>query len=336
MDNRDVIISTRIRLARNLRNYPFPCRMTKDQAQQITEKIKSAILDGGSALAGRFKYIDMSQLTQEQAVSLVEKHLISPEMVSDKPGRGVLLLDDETVSIMINEEDHIRLQVILNGLDLNRAYDIANKLDTLLDESLSLAFNDRLGYLTQCPTNIGTGMRASVMLHLPALQEAHTMGRIAENLSKLGLTLRGTYGEGSEAKCAMYQLSNQVTLGISEQTAIENLKNITMQLVAQERNSRETMVENIRTKDIISRSMGILSYAKLISNEEAMSLLSNIRLGIATKTVEDIPFDVIDKLLIDIQPATLMCREGKRLTPQERDAVRAELISQTLGKYTGK
>lgn len=336
MDNRDVIISTRIRLARNLRNYPFPCRMTVEQARQITEKIKAAILDGGSALADRFKYIDMAQLTQEQAVSLVEKRLISPELVTDKPGKGLLLLDDETVSIMINEEDHIRLQVILNGFELNKAYDIANKLDTMLDESLSLAFNDRLGYLTQCPTNIGTGMRASVMLHLPALHEAHAMGRIAENLSKLGLTLRGAYGEGSDAKCAMYQLSNQVTLGISEETAIENLKNITMQLVAQERNSRETMVESIRTKDIISRSCGILLYARLINNEEAMSLLSNIRLGIATKTVDEVPFEVIDRLLIDIQPATLMCKEGKRLSPQERDALRAELISQTLNKYIGK
>lgn len=336
MDNKDVIISTRIRLARNLRNYPFPCRITGEQARQITEKIKAAILDGGSTLAGKFKYIDMAQLTQEQAVSLVEKRLISPELVTDKPGRGILLLDDETVSIMINEEDHIRLQVILNGFELNKAYDIANKLDTMLDESLSLAFNDRLGYLTQCPTNIGTGMRASVMLHLPALHEAHAMGRIAENLSKLGLTLRGAYGEGSDAKCAMYQLSNQVTLGISEETAIENLKNITMQLVAQERNSRETMVESIRTKDIISRSCGILLYARLINNEEAMSLLSNIRLGIATKTVDAVPFDVIDRLLIDIQPATLMCKEGKRLSPQERDALRAELISQTLNKYIGK
>lgn len=333
MDNREVIISTRLRLARNLKNYPFPCRMTPEQAQQVAKKVKEAVLDGGSVLADRFRYIDMAELTQEQAVSLVEKHLISPEFISEAPGRGLLLLDDETVSIMINEEDHIRLQVIMDGLDLNKAYDIANKLDTMLDETLSLAFNDKLGYLTQCPTNLGTGMRASVMMHLPALQEAHAMGRIAENLSKLGLTLRGTYGEGSEPKCAMYQLSNQVTLGISEQTAIDNLKNIALQLASQEKSSRESLVQNIKTRDAISRSFGILRYAKLISNDESMRLLSNLRLGAAEGVIEKIPLEEIDKLIRETQPATLMSNAGKRLTPAERDSARAEMISKALSKY---
>lgn len=332
MDNRDVIISTRIRLARNLRNYPFPCKMSKEQTQQVVQKVKDAILGGGSVLADRFSFTDMSQLTQEQAVSLVERHLISPEFISDTPNKGLLLLDDGTVSIMINEEDHIRLQVILNGFALSEAYDIANKLDTMLDETLSLAFDDKLGYLTQCPTNLGTGMRASVMLHLPALQESHAMGRIAENLAKLGLTLRGTYGEGSEPICAMYQLSNQVTLGISEQTAIENLKNITLQLVSQEENSRKTLLENIRMQDIISRSYGILNYAKLISNDEAMKLLSNVRLGIAGGMIDGMDIATVDKLMIDIQPGTIMSNEGKRLSPNERDAARAKLISKAFSK----
>lgn len=306
--------------------------MNKEQMQQVVEKVKDAILNGGSVLADRFSFKDMSQLTQEQAVSLVERHLISPEFISDTPNKGLLLLDDGTVSIMINEEDHIRLQVILNGFALNEAYNIANKLDTMLDETLSLAFDDKLGYLTQCPTNLGTGMRASVMLHLPALQESHAMGRIAENLAKLGLTLRGTYGENSEPVCAMYQLSNQVTLGISEQTAIENLKNITLQLVSQEENSRKALLENIRMQDIISRSYGILNYAKLISNDEAMKLLSNVRLGIAGGMIDGIDIATVDKLMIDIQPGTIMSNEGKRLSPNERDAARAKLISKAFSK----
>lgn len=322
----DVVISTRIRLARNLYDYPFPCKLNDEKKCKVANIIKEAVLENHSAISDKFKYIQMSELTQEEAVSLVERHLVSPEFISDRQGRGLLLLDDESVSIMINEEDHIRIQIIKDGMDLESAYDLADKIDTLLDEQLNFAFNDQLGYLTQCPTNIGTGMRASIMMHLPALKESNAVGRIASSLSKLGLTIRGIYGEGTEPKGAIYQLSNQVTLGISEQEAINNLRDIAYQLITQERNAREALAKNIIIQDKIYRSFGILQYAALLSNDECMQLLSNLRFGMESGIIDNMDFKTINRLFVEIQPATLMKNIGKKLTPQERDRIRAELV----------
>ncbi len=330
-DVNDVVISTRIRFARNLREYPFPCRLSDEKKRRVASIVKEAVLEGHSAISDRFRYIQMSELTQEEAVSLVERHLVSPEFISDRQGRGLLLLDDESVSIMINEEDHVRIQVIQSGMKLEDAFSLADKIDTLLDERLNFAFNEKLGYLTQCPTNIGTGMRASLMLHLPALQESGVMGKLAGSLSKLGIVIRGMYGEGSEPYGAVYQLSNQVTLGITEQEAIKNLRDIAMQLVVQERNAREKLSENINILDDIFRSYGILLYAKLVSNSECMKLLSNIRFGVEMGLFE-IDLDILNRLLIEIQPATLMKNVGKKLTPAERDHIRAELVRTALSQ----
>lgn len=329
-DVSDVVISTRIRFARNLRDYPFPCRLSDEKKCRVASLVKEAVLDSHSAISDRFRYIQMSELTQEEAVSLVERHLVSPEFISDRQGRGLLLLDDESVSIMINEEDHIRIQVIKDDMNLEAAYDLADKIDTLLDEQLNFAFNDKLGYLTQCPTNIGTGMRASLMMHLPALKESNAIGRISSSLSKLGLTIRGLYGEGTQPRGAVYQLSNQVSLGISEQEAINNLRDIASQLITQERTAREALSKNIVIKDKICRSFGILQYARLLSNDECMQLLSNLRFGIETGLIGNIDFYTINRLFIEIQPATLMKNIGKKLTPQERDRIRAELVRTAL------
>lgn len=248
--------------------------------KKVIEKVTSAIRDSNSSIASDFNLIKLDDLTEAQGVSLVERHLVSPEFISETEGRALLLSKDESMSIMINEEDHIRLQVITDGLSLEQAYDTADKLDTLLDENLEFAFDDKLGYLTQCPTNLGTGMRASVMLHLPALEKSRTIGRIAGNLSKLGLTIRGAYGEGSEPSGSLYQLSNQVTLGISEKAAIENLENITKQLVSQERQARERLAKSIDIQDSVSRSLGLLKSAMVMTHDEALKLLSNVRFGI--------------------------------------------------------
>ena len=194
-DQGDVVISTRVRLARNLEEYPFPCRLT---------------------------------VTRSQAVSLAERHLVSPEFVSDRAGRGLLLTDDEAISIMLCEEDHIRLQVMMAGLALKEAYSVADKVDNIIGSKLNYAYDDRIGYLTQCPTNLGTAMRASVMLHLPALTRCGQIGKLAATVSKLGLVIRGAYGEGSSPRGDIYQLSNQITLGISEETALDNLQSITL------------------------------------------------------------------------------------------------------------
>lgn len=326
----DVIVSTRVRLARNLRGYPFPAKLDLDGRQTVNELVRNAVQNGNSAIRDRFQYIEMEKLTEPEAVSLVERHLISPEFASEREGRALLLMDDESVSIMINEEDHVRLQVMQQGLSLSQAYEMADKLDTLLDESFSFAFDDRLGFLTQCPTNLGTGMRASLMLHLPALQESGAMNRIAMNLSKLGLTIRGIYGEGTSPKGAMYQLSNQVTLGLSEQAAIDNLKDIAMQLVAQERSARDSMARHIETLDAVGRSMGILQNARILTNDEFMKLISNVRLGIGMGVIKDVSFDTINALTIEAQPATLMKEAGKILTPAERDERRAQLVKEKL------
>lgn len=325
-----VVISTRVRLARNLKDYPFPCKLSQQGREKVIEKVKSAVKDSNSSAASDFSFIKMSELTPQQSVSLVERRLVSPEFVGDTDGRALLISSDENLSIMINEEDHIRIQVIRQGFSLDEAYDIAEKLDTLLDENLDFAFNEKLGYLTQCPTNLGTGMRASVMLHLPALEKSRAISRIAGNLSKLGLTIRGAHGEGTEPKGALYQLSNQVTLGISEKAAVENLKNITEQLVAQEKIARERLCKSIEIQDTISRSLGLLRSALVMTHDEALKLLSNVRLGIASGQITDVKTETIDKLMTDVEPATLTVNSKKNLTAEQRDITRATLIRETL------
>ena len=316
------VISTRVRLARNLKDYPFPCRLSEQGRKKVIEKVTSAIRDSNSSIASDFNLIKLDDLTEAQGVSLVERHLVSPEFISETEGRALLLSKDESMSIMINEEDHIRLQVITDGLSLEQAYDTADKLDTL--------FDDKLGYLTQCPTNLGTGMRASVMLHLPALEKSRTIGRIAGNLSKLGLTIRGAYGEGSEPSGSLYQLSNQVTLGISEKAAIENLENITKQLVSQEQQARERLAKSIDIQDSVSRSLGLLKSAMVMTHDEALKLLSNVRFGILSGQIKDVTADVVDSLMEKIEPATLMVNSGKNLSAQERDIERAKILREAL------
>ncbi len=328
--NSDVVISTRIRLARNLKDYPFPCRLSAQGREKVIDNVKSAVKNSNSPVASDFSFIKMSELSSQQSVSLVERRLVSPEFISDSERRALLLSKDESLSIMINEEDHIRLQVIKNGLSLEDAYDTADKLDTLIDENLEFAFDENLGYLTQCPTNLGTGMRASVMMHLPALEKSRAISRIAGNLSKLGFTIRGAHGEGTEPKGALYQLSNQVTLGISEKAAIENLKNITNQLIAQENQARERLCKSIEIQDNIGRSLGILRSALLITHDEALELLSNVRLGITSKQITDISTETIDKLMLAVEPATLTVNSKKNLSAHERDIERAEILREAL------
>lgn len=324
------VISTRVRLARNLKSFPFPCRLNAQDKEKVIEKVKNAVENSNSPISKEFSFIKMSELTPQQGVSLVERRLVSPEFISESQGRALLLSKDESISIMINEEDHIRLQVIKKGLSLEEAYDVADKLDTLLDENLEFAFDEKLGYLTQCPTNLGTGMRASVMLHLPALEKSKAVGRIAGNLSKLGLTIRGAHGEGTEPNGALYQLSNQVTLGISETAATENLKNITMQLVSQENQAQTRLCSSIDIQDAISRSLGLLNSALVISHDEALTLLSNVRLGIVSGQITGISAETVDKLMLAVEPATLTVNLNKQLSPHERDIERAKLIKAAL------
>lgn len=326
----DVIISTRIRLARNLADYPFPCKLDVAKRKEIAQKVKLAVENSNSYIAHEFDYIDMGKISDIQASSLVERHLISPNFTIDRQGKALLLTKDESISIMINEEDHLRIQVMTEGLNLQQAYDTADQIDTLLDNTLHFAFDKKLGYLTQCPTNLGTGMRASAMLHLPALQGIKAVERLEDNLSKIGLTLRGTFGEGTQARAGLYQLSNQVTLGLSEQTAIDNLKNVAMQIVSQEHSARQSLLENVEADDYISRSLGTLKYAKILSSDECINLLSAVRLGVAQGLIKDISLDTINGLMVDMQPSTLMESQSEELSPQQRDILRGKTVKEKL------
>lgn len=321
-DQGDVVLSTRIRLARNLEEYPFPARLDTQSKKKVCAEIRDAVLADGS---DTFRCIDMASLTPSQAVSLAERHLISPEFTTDRDGRALLLTEDESVSIMLCEEDHIRLQVMQSGLALEQAYDIADKIDTMLDKRLTYAYDERIGYLTQCPTNLGTAMRASVMLHLPALDATGRISSLAATVSKLGLVIRGAYGEGSQARGSIFQISNQITLGITEQAAIDNLRAITLQIVAQERAAQEQLLKNESEIDKIWRARGVLSSARLLSTDEFMGLVSLVRMG-AARGVFPLNMEKINELIVSMQPATINAANGQNLTAAKRDAIRAEEV----------
>lgn len=323
----DVVVSTRVRLARNLTHMPFPAGMTAEQREEVIGRIFEAFPSDGS---GAFQCIRMTALSEWEALSMVERHLISPNFTAHPEGEALLLSPDESVSVMIGEEDHVRIQAMHAGFALDEAFTAANCWDDFLDARLHFAFDDRLGYLTQCPTNLGTGMRASVMLHLPALQEKGVIQQLANTVSKLGLTIRGMYGEGSRSEGAMYQLSNQVTLGITEQEAIENLKSIVAQIVKEERSYREQLRATPALEDRIYRSLGILQNARLLSGKEFMSLISHVRMGAAMNILTSVDLNRISHLMIEAQPAALMQQAGCELEPAERDKRRAALVRERL------
>ncbi|MBQ6053199.1 MAG: ATP--guanido phosphotransferase [Clostridia bacterium] len=313
-------VSTRIRFARNIAGVKFLSSMTSEEKRELLLKIKDE-----AKKTGDFDFIDMSALSDIRAGELVEKHLISPEFAENRENCGVLLGKDGITSIMINEEDHLRIQVIMPGLCLEKALKKAKELEKKLDDALGFAYSEELGYLTHCPSNIGTGMRASVMLHLPAMTETGAIGRLPSVLSQNGLTVRGLYGEGTRAGGAIYQISNCVSLGLSEEEIIERLDAMIKKIDETETALTKQLFENERVADRVSRALGTLKYAKLISSSEALKLLSDVRFG-AEAGVLDSDLGVIDRLSTDIQPCSMeIAADGKN-----RDAVRAEKIRNTL------
>ena len=322
----DIVLSTRVRIARNLTEYPFPVRLDETQRKDIGNIVRD-ILETNKTF--QLNFIDMSALSSTETVSLAEKHLISPEFACDTLGRSLLLSDDEDISIMICEEDHIRIQTVYPGLSLEEAFETALKIDEILEKKLSYAFDENLGYLTQCPTNIGTALRASVMLHLPALNKKGAMQRLSTTVAKLGLTLRGSYGEGSEVSGDIYQLSNQVTLGISEEAAIKNLNSIAMQIIAQEKQARALLVKDEDYLDRIYRAYGILKSAYKLTSKELINLISYVRVGVS-EGILDIPAEKLRRLTVLLQPATLNAMSGKVLTQTERDVLRSQKIREEL------
>jgi len=324
-NQRDIVLSTRVRLARSLAEYPFPSRLDAAAKRKVCETIRGA----AQGWMPELQWIDMGKLSQAEAISLAERRLISAEFAGQGEGSALLLSPDGRVSIMLCEEDHIRLQVYGKGLDLQEAYAIADQIDTALGAKLGFAFDERLGYLTQCPTNLGTAMRASVLMHLPALARLGRVGRLGESISKLGLTIRGAFGEGSEAEGALFQLSNQVTLGIDEQAALENLHAITLQIAEQERRAQLELLKDPAMENKVWRALGLLFYARRLDSKETMQLLSLAALG-ACGGALDVPLGAIYQLMTDTLPATLSISQNLN-DASDRDVVRAEMVREKLG-----
>ncbi len=326
-NNDDIIVSTRVRLARNLDKYPFPALLSEDGRKKVTEKIKSAVLGSNSTLASDFDYIQMSDLPDNKREELAEKHLISLEMAQSKNG-SVLINKEENMSIMLMEEDHIRIQIIMGGAKLKEAWDLANKVDDVIEENTDYAFSEEFGYLTACPTNTGTGMRASIMMHLPALTVTNNMSKIISSASALGLTVRGLYGEGSKAYGCLYQVSNQVTLGISETEILEQLENVVNQIVKHERDARESLKKNESYCDKLWRSYGVLKYARSVSSQEAKALISDVILGKNLGIIDTKGKIPETELMVESEPALIMA--GENLSPEARDKKRAEFIRNNI------
>lgn len=341
----DVAISSRIRLARNLEDFPFSSRMTGEQGAAILEKVGSAVFNNTNMNLNGLTFVQINELNQVDRQVLVEKHLISPEFAEGDRQRAVIVSKDERISIMVNEEDHLRLQCIFPGMQITEAWKLCNEIDKQLEKTLDFAFDKGFGYLTCCPTNAGTGLRASVMLHLPILSMTGYIKGILETCGKLGVAVRGAFGENSEASGNMFQISNQVTLGQTEDEIITGIGNITSQIAEQERILREELYNQnpVRFEDRIFRSLGLLLNARIISAEESLKLLSDVRLGIIMGLMKGMKLDELNLLSQTIQPALLQKISGSELSPgfvsgansspmhpDERDQRRAELIRTKL------
>ena len=328
--NDDIIVSTRVRLARNLEKYPFPNSMTKEQLSDATKEIEAGIFDSNSTLSKIFKTYHIDKTTDVEKKMLFEKHLISPDLLK-KPDSAVMISNDDKMSIMLMEEDHIRLQVILGGFNLDEAYELANKVDDVIDEHIKYAFDDDFGYLTSCPTNTGTGLRASVMMHLPALTITNNISRIISSAGNLGIAVRGLYGEGSKAYGNLYQISNQITLGLSEQEIIEKVKNIVNQIIDLEKDARDKLIKTNKDylEDKFFRALGTLKYARSMTSSEAKTLISDVIMAKNMGIIDNIEENLF-KLMIMTEPAVIEHKAGKTLSPEERDKERAKYLRETL------
>ncbi|MCD8090188.1 MAG: protein arginine kinase [Clostridiales bacterium] len=318
------IISSRIRLARNLNEYPFPNSLNKAQAVQITERVRTAL----APIIKGYTFANMSDMDEVTKLSLVENHIISPD-AAKKKNCALFMANDGRSEILINEEDHVRIQTVFPGDNLEEAYSLADRLDNLLDERLSFAFSEKYGYLTACLTNTGTGLRASYMVHLPMLEKTKQIKALQNEVGRFGMVIRGIYGEGSEPLGSLYQISNQITLGKSEEEIIKDLKNITNQIIKREEELEEKIKENNDFSDMVYRSLGILKYCKKISSQEAMNHLSNVKLGISSGIIKDRE-DNIYNIMADIQSGNMCKRAGDIMESDKRDILRAEYLNNKL------
>ncbi|WP_096156020.1 MULTISPECIES: protein arginine kinase [Bacillus] len=326
----DIVLSSRVRLARNLEDINYPTVASNEESKGIVELLTKEMVE--SALFKELELVTISDLKPVEKRVLVEKHLISPHLAEDSPYGACLLSQDESISIMLNEEDHIRIQCLFPGLQLEEALIVAQELDDAIEEKVDYAFDEKYGYLTSCPTNVGTGLRASVMMHLPALVLTQQMNRIVPAINQLGLVVRGIYGEGSEALGNIFQISNQITLGKSEEDIVEDLLSVVNQLITQERSAREALLKtsHIQLEDRVFRSYGVLVNSRIIETKEAAKCLSDVRLGIDLGLIKQVSKTILNELMIVTQPGFLQQYAGGPLRPNERDIRRATLIRERL------
>lgn len=326
----DVVLSSRVRLARNLRGIKFTTLASNEDLEQVLSLTEQAVGKIGQDLV-MHRLAQVDELTRQE---MVEKHLISPEHARNPQKKGVVINPAENISIMLNEEDHLRIQVIKAGLSLDKALDEANQIDDALDAHLSYAFSSKRGYLTSCPTNVGTGMRASVMLHLPGLVAIGQIGQVSATCSKLGLVIRGLYGEGSKSSGDIFQVSNQITLGYSEEDILGHLYSVSEQIISEERKARRILAENkgADLEDEVSRAYGILAFARKMDSDEAMELLSRVKLGIDLGMINGLDPIILKELMVVIRPAVLQKIMGSSLNPVERDIKRSAIIREKISQ----
>ncbi len=326
----DVVVSSRIRLARNLADFPFIRRCTDADRAAIVKQVRAKLESLSSSFS--VEYVDVEKLGDLDRQFLMERQLISRELSENEGSRGVAIDPKEQFSIMVNEEDHLRIQVMRSGLDLKSAWEYIDQLDSAIDSKVKYAFHDRLGYLTACPTNVGTGLRVSAMLHLPALVITKQIDKVFRSLQRISVAVRGFFGEGSQFMGDFYQVSNQVTLGRTEEELVEKVSEVVPVLIEYERKAREFLAQQSLQDlhDEVSRAFGILSTAKKISSEETMHYLSKVRLGVYLGLIQNVDMGIINKLFIHTQPAHLQKLKGQKLNTADRNSERASYLQQHL------
>ncbi|RAK07688.1 protein arginine kinase [Halanaerobium saccharolyticum] len=329
---KDVILSSRIRLARNLKKYKFPNKSTESEKNELIGNLKSKL---NFLINDGFDFYLMKDLDEIERLVLHEEHLISSAHTKSSATKALFLNNEKHISIMINEEDHLRIQILSAGLEFNEIWNQINQLDNQLDQKIEYSFSDKWGYLTSCPTNVGTALRASVMCHLPALVLSGRIDNILGAVGKFGLTVRGIAGEGSSTEAELFQISNQITLGFSENEIIDKLESVIQQIITEERKSREYLLRNSyqKLKDNVLRSLGILKYAYQLEEAEALKYLSRIKFGQDTNLIEEkLDQDLFRKLLFKIKDAHLQYNFDDQLEQRKLNIKRAEIIKSILNE----
>lgn len=327
-ENNDVVISTRLRIARNVDKYKFPHLMNTEESSALTNEVLKAAKNSKDI----YEFHRMKDMPDMDQLVFVEEHLISPSLLQTREKSSFLLRKDRKATIMINEEDHIRIQVLLPGSKMEEGWKVCSEIDDLLEEKINYAFHEKFGYLTSCPTNVGTGLRASVMVHLPCVAMSGHLNIMMEDLRRIGLIVRGIYGEGTEGLGYLYQISNQTTLGEKEENIIKKLNRVIFQIINRERGARKYLMStnSLKLEDKIFRSLGIIKYSRSISSKEAMLHLSNVKLGCDMGIIDDIESKDIINLMVEIQPASMQRNLEQAMKKEERDENRSIIIRKRL------